>query len=86
MMGLSAQDPCKVSSDGKKAMAVTLGVAQKAANLNKIALLPQAVVCALDLVDTPSNAETKIVFPNVELKPNHAKLQPKYPDGGFDLT
>jgi hypothetical protein len=54
-----------------------------------IALLRQAVVCALDLANTPSNAETKVVFLKVELKPDHAKLQPNNiyrPVGGFDLT
>jgi hypothetical protein len=75
-------------------MAATPGAAQDVANLKKwhsshIALLRQAVVCALDLADTPSNAETKVVFLKVELKPDHAKLQPNnryYPVGGFDLT
>lgn len=53
------------------------------------ALLRQAVLCALDLADTPSNAETKVVFLKVELKSDHAKLpaiEIYRVVGGFDLT
>lgn len=52
-------------------------------------LLRQAVICALDLGNTPKNADRKIVFLQVELKPDHANLRPdnKYcAIGGFDMT
>lgn len=52
-------------------------------------LLRHAAVCALDLGNTPANADTKLLLIEFELKPNHAELpyQDKYfPVGGFDLT
>jgi hypothetical protein len=51
--------------------------------------LRQAILCALDLGNISSNADKKIVFLQVELKPDHAKfpLNPKYrPVSGFDMT
>ncbi|KIM78893.1 hypothetical protein PILCRDRAFT_75064 [Piloderma croceum F 1598] len=52
-------------------------------------VLRHAIICALDLGNTPSNADTKILFFQVELKPDHAQLQSgqKYhPVDGFDMT
>lgn len=49
----------------------------------------QAIICALQLASTPTNADDKVVFLKVELKPGHAELQrdQKYqPVGGFEMT
>lgn len=48
-----------------------------------------AIICALDLGNIPSNADTKILFVQLELKSDHANLQAdqKYRVvGGFDMT
>jgi len=86
--------PCKVSSDAKKAMSADPGAAQQVANLKKwhsshTTILRHAIICALDLGNTPANADNKMVFLQVELKPDHAKLPPNqkyHPVGGFDMT
>lgn len=53
------------------------------------AIFRQAIICALKLADTPTNADKELVFLNIEPKLNHARLQAseKYrPVGGIVMT
>ncbi|KIJ67757.1 hypothetical protein HYDPIDRAFT_165593 [Hydnomerulius pinastri MD-312] len=86
--------PCKSSTELREKLAGHIGAETEIARFKKwhschTALFRQAAVSALDLGNNPSNADTKALLLQVELKPDHESLPPnrKYSvKGGFDLT
>ncbi|KII92404.1 hypothetical protein PLICRDRAFT_102961 [Plicaturopsis crispa FD-325 SS-3] len=85
---------CKASVAARKMAAEEPGLGQATARLKRwhgshTVSLRHAAVCALDLVNTPSEADTKALFIEVALRPDHTKLPSngKYEVvEGFELT
>ncbi|KAF7966393.1 hypothetical protein HWV62_38869 [Athelia sp. TMB] len=86
---------CRAASElNKKMETAPPGFAQEVAAFKKwhgshTDLLRQAAICALELASHPENADTKLIFLMVQLKPNHANLpsDQKYrATGGFVVS
>ncbi|KAA1476023.1 hypothetical protein DENSPDRAFT_932741 [Dentipellis sp. KUC8613] len=86
--------PCKMAAEARKATANNPELTQQVANFKKwhahhVELLKQAAVCALDLGNTPSNADNHVVCIGFDEKPDASALpaEERYmPADGFTLT